>query len=165
MEIERKFLIKDLNKLDLSKYQHKTIVQDYLYVDNFTAIRKRKISENNINKYTYTIKTSKVGISVNEIEKDILEDEYNNLTLNPNYNTIEKERYIIPYEKYNIELDVFKGVYQGIIFAEIEFPSEDLAYEVKFPNWFGPELISKITNSEMAVKPVNKIFNILKIYN
>lgn len=98
MEIERKFLIKDLNKLDLSKYQHKTIVQDYLYVDNFTAIRKRKISENNINKYTYTIKTSKVGISVNEIEKDILEDEYNNLTLNPNYNTIEKERYIIPYE-------------------------------------------------------------------
>lgn len=162
MEIERKFLIKDLNKLDLSKYQHKTIVQDYLYVDNFTAIRKRKISENNINKYTYTIKTSKVGISVNEIEKDILEDEYNNLTLNPNYNTIEKERYIIPYEKYNIELDVFKGVYQGIIFAEIEFPSEDLAYEVKLPNWFGPELSSKITNSEMAVKPVNKILNILK---
>lgn len=162
MEIERKFLIKDINNLDLSKYQHKTIVQDYLYVDNFTAIRKRKISENNINKYTYTIKTSKVGISVNEIEKDILEDEYNNLTLNPNYNTIEKERYIIPYEKYNIELDVFKGVYQGIIFAEIEFPSEDLAYEVKLPNWFGPELSSKITNSEMAVKPVNKILNILK---
>lgn len=162
MEIERKFLIKDINNLDLSKYQHKTIVQDYLYVDNFTAIRKRKISENNINKYTYTIKTSKVGISVNEIEKDILEDEYNNLTLNPNYNTIEKERYIIPYEKYNIELDVFKGVYQGITFAEIEFPSEDLAYEVKLPNWFGPELSSKITNSEMAVKPVNKILNILK---
>ena len=162
MEIERKFLIKDINNLDLSKYQHKTIVQDYLYVDNFTAIRKRKISENNINKYTYTIKTSKVGISVNEIEKDILEDEYNNLTLNPNYNTIEKERYIIPYEKYNIELDVFKGVYQGIIFAEIEFPSEDLAYEVKLPSWFGSELSSKITNSEMAVKPVNKILNILK---
>ena len=162
MEIERKFLIKAINNLDLSKYQHKTIVQDYLYVDNFTAIRKRKISENNINKYTYTIKTSKVGISVNEIEEDILEDEYNNLTLNLNYNTIEKERYIIPYEKYNIELDVFKGVYQGIIFAEIEFPSEDLAYEVKLPNWFGPELSSKITNSEMAVKPVNKILNILK---
>lgn len=162
MEIERKFLIKDLNKLDLSKYQHKTIVQDYLYVDNFTAIRKRKISENNINKYTYTIKTSKVGISVNEIEKDILEDEYNNLTLNPNYNTIEKERYIIPYEKYNIELDVFKGVYQGIIFAEIEFPSEDLAFNIKLPDWFGQELSCKITNSEMAVKPVNKILNILK---
>lgn len=162
MEIERKFLVKDISNLDLSKYNHKFIVQNYLYVDNFTAIRKRKISENNINKYTYTIKTSKVGIFVNEIEKDILEDEYNNLTLNPNYNTIEKERYIIPYEKYNIELDVFKGVYQGIIFAEIEFPSEDLAYEVKLPNWSGPELSSKITNSEMAVKPVNKILNILK---
>ena len=164
MEIERKFLVKDISNLDLSKYNHKFIVQNYLYVDKFTAIRKRKISENNINKYTYTIKTFKVGISVNEIEKDISKEEYNNLTLNPNYNTIEKERYIIPYEKYNIELDVFKGVYQGIIFAEIEFPSEDLAFKVKLPNWFGPELSSKITNSEMAVKPVNKIFNILKIY-
>lgn len=165
MEIERKFLIKDISNLDLNNYHHKTIIQDYLYVDKFTAIRKRKISENNINKYTYTIKTAKVGISVNEIEKDISEDEYNNLTLNPNYNTIEKERYIIPYDKYNIELDVFKGVYQGIIFAEIEFPSEDLAYEIKLPNWFGPELSSKITNSEMAFKPVNKILNILKMYN
>lgn len=162
MEIERKFLVKDISNLDLSKYNHKFIVQNYLYVDKFTAIRKRKISENNINKYTYTIKTSKVGISVNEIEKDILEDEYNNLTLNSNYNTIEKERYIIPYEKYNIELDVFKGVYQGIIFAEIEFPSEDSAYEVKLPSWFGSELSSKITNSQMAIYPINKILNILK---
>ena len=51
-----------------------------------------KISENNINKYTYTIKTSKVGISVNEIEKDITKDEYNNLSLNPNYNTIVKKK-------------------------------------------------------------------------
>ena len=132
MEIERKFLIKAINNLDLSKYHHKTIVQDYLYLDNLTAIRKRKIFENDINKYTYTIKTFKVGISVNEIEKDISKEEYNNLTLNPNYNTIEKERYIIPYEKYNIELDVFKGVYQGIIFAEIEFPSEDLALKLNY---------------------------------
>lgn len=62
---------------------------------------------------------------------------------------------------YNIELDVFKGVYQGIIFAEIEFPSKDLAYEVKLPNWFGPELSSKITNSEMAVNQVNRIFCLL----
>ena len=47
MEIERKFLVKDINSLDLSKYHHKTIVQDYLYVDRFTAIRKRKITDNN----------------------------------------------------------------------------------------------------------------------
>ena len=42
MEIERRFLVKDLSKLDLSKYKHKRIIQDYLYKDKFTAIRKRK---------------------------------------------------------------------------------------------------------------------------
>lgn len=161
MEIERKFLVKDTNSLDLTKYHHKTIIQDYLYVDKFTAIRKRKISESNINKYIYTVKTAKVGISVNEIEKNISEDEYNNLSLNSNYNTIEKERYLIPYEKHNIELDIFKGVYQGIIFAEIEFLSEDLAFNIKIPDWFGPELSSKITNSQMAISPINKIFDLL----
>lgn len=162
MEIERKFLVKDINSLDLSKYHHKTIIQNYLYVDKFTAIRKRKIIDNNLNKFTYTIKTAKVGISVNEIEKDISEDEYNNLSLNPNYNTIEKERYLISFDKYNIELDIFKGIYQGIIFAEIEFSSEEIAFEIDLPNWFGPELSSKITNSEMAISPVNKIFDLLK---
>lgn len=163
MEIERKFLVKDINSLDLSKYHHKTIVQDYLYVDKFTAIRKRKISENNISKYTYTVKTAKVGISVNEIEKDIAEDEYNNLSLNSNYNTIEKERYLIPFDKYTIELDIFKGIYKGIIFAEIEFPSEALAFNIKLPNWFGPELSSKVTNSQMAISSVNEILDLLNI--
>ena len=163
MEIERKFLVKDINSLDLSKYHHKTIVQDYLYVDKFTAIRKRKISENNISKYTYTVKTAKVGISVNEIEKDISEDEYNNLSLNSNYNTIEKERYLIPFDKYNIELDIFSGIYKGIIFAEIEFPSEALAFNIKLPNWFGPELSSKVTNSQMAISSVNEILDLLNI--
>ena len=163
MEIERKFLVKDINSLDLSKYHHKTIVQDYLYVDRFTAIRKRKITDNNNNKYTYTIKTAKVGISVNEIEKDITKDEYNNLSLNPIYNTIEKERYLIPFDKYNIELDIFNGIYQGIIFAEIEFPSEALAFNIKLPNWFGPELSSKVTNSQMAISSVNEILDLLNI--
>ena len=163
MEIERKFLVKDINSLDLSKYHHKTIIQDYLYVDKFTAIRKRKISENNISKYTYTVKTAKVGISVKEIEKDIAEDEYNNLSLNSNYNTIEKERYLIPFDKYTIELDIFKGIYKGIIFAEIEFPSEALAFNIKLPNWFGPELSSKVTNSQMAISSVNEILDLLNI--
>lgn len=163
MEIERKFLVTDINILDLSKYHHKTIVQDYLYVDKFTAIRKRKIIDNNISKFTYTIKTAKVGISVNEIEKNITEDEYNNLSLNPIYNTIKKERYLIPFNKYNIELDIFKGIYQGIIFAEIEFPSEEVAFEIDLPNWFGPELSSKVTNSQMAVSPVNEILDLLNI--
>lgn len=41
MEIERKFLVKDILGIDLSKYSRKQIVQDYLYKDLYTIIRKR----------------------------------------------------------------------------------------------------------------------------
>lgn len=47
MEIERKFLISDLSKIpDLKKYKKKEIIQNYLYKDIYTAIRKRLIIEN-----------------------------------------------------------------------------------------------------------------------
>ncbi len=43
MEIERKFLVKDINAINeiISKYPKKTITQDYLYVDDYTAVRKK----------------------------------------------------------------------------------------------------------------------------
>ena len=107
MEIERKFLIKDINKLQLDDYVSKQIIQDYLYVDKLTAIRKRKIIENNQTRYIYTIKTEKSGYSVNEIEKEITKEVYDNLTVNNNFNQIDKIRYIIPYkDNLKIELDV-----------------------------------------------------------
>ena len=33
MEIERKFLINNIDNLDLTKYKKKSIIQDYLYFD------------------------------------------------------------------------------------------------------------------------------------
>ena len=79
MEIERKFLIKDLNEIDLNNYQSKQIIQDYLYVDELTAIRKRKIIDGNNEKYIYTIKTNKCNFSVNEIEREISKEVYEHL--------------------------------------------------------------------------------------
>ena len=163
MEIERRFLIKNLSKLDLSQYKHKRIIQDYLYKDRFTAIRKRKtVIKNNVS-YTYTIKTKKVGISVNELENEISEDEYNSLEVHPNFNHIDKTRYIIPYiDNLNIELDVFNDNFDGIIFAEIEYESENQANNIQLPEWFGNEITNKLTNSDMASRPVDEIFKIIK---
>ena len=165
MEIERKFLVNSLEGFDLSKYESKRIIQDYLYTDKFTAIRKRHLIVNDEHKYKYTIKTGKLKFSVNEIENNITEEEYNNLPINPNYNTIDKIRYLIPYENnLIIELDVFKGEYEGIVFAEIEFENEEQAENTKIPKWFGKELSSKVTNSMMAktntaemIKTINEI--------
>lgn len=161
MEIERKFVIKDLSEINLDNYEYKDITQDYLYKDNLTAIRKRKVVANNITKYYYTIKTNKVDISVNEIEREIDEQEYNKLSVNSTYNTIQKRRYIIPYiNNLFIELDVFEGSYKGIIFAEIEYIDEAQAKSLPIPNWFGKEISNTLTNSDMATLPINQVFDI-----
>lgn len=150
MEIERKFLVKDISNLDLSKYKQKHIVQDYVYSDLFTVIRKRAIKIANKTKYIYTIKTDRKGISVNEIEKEITKNEYDKIATSPNFKQIMKTRYLIPYLDKIIELDIFEGEYEGLIFAEIEFGSEKEAYEITLPKWFGKELTGKVTNSMMA---------------
>ena len=97
MEIERKFLVKDIDNIDLLKYHSKHIVQDYLYSDLLTTIRKRAITENNKTIYTYTIKTGKKGLSVNEIENEITKEQYDKIPLIPLNKKIVKTRYLIPY--------------------------------------------------------------------
>lgn len=160
MEIERKFLVKDISKLNLDKYKRKIIIQDYLYTDKFTAIRKRYIEQDNNKIYKYTVKTNKTKYAVNEIEKDITEEQYNELEVNPKNHTIEKVRYLIPYiEGLIIELDVFLGDYKGIVFAEIEFKSEEQANYIELPEWFGRELSNEVTNSMMATMNVEIIKN------
>jgi adenylate cyclase len=155
MEIEKKFLVKDISHLDLSNYNKIEMVQDYLYIDKLTIVRKRKCIKNNQKTYMYTIKTDKKNLSVNEIEKEITEDEYNNLPTNPSYNSLSKTRYIIPYiENLKIELDVFRGIYNGLIFAEIEFKSEEQANSISLPEWFDKELSHTITNSDMALRKI-----------
>ena len=163
MEIERKFIIKDLSSINLDNHKYKDITQDYLYKDNLTVIRKRKIVTNDMAKYYYTIKTNKVDISVNEIEKEISKEQYDKLLVNPKYHTIQKRRYIIPYmNNLDIELDVFEGIYKGFIFAEIEYINETQAKTVPIPNWFDKEISTSLTNSDMATLPINQI---LRIYD
>lgn len=155
MEIEKKFLVKDISHIDLSNYNKIEMVQDYLYIDKLTIVRKRKYIKNNKITYTYTIKTDKKNLSVNEIEKEITESEYNSLLTNTNYNSLSKTRYIIPYiNDLKIELDIFHGIYDGIVFAEIEFNSEEQANSIPVPEWFDKELSHTITNSDMALRKI-----------
>ena len=163
MEIERRFYIDDLSNIDLSKYEKKTIIQDYLYRDGITAVRKRKTVNDEGEKYCYTVKTKKVGISVNEIESSITKIEYDKLELNPNYKTISKNRYIIPYiEGLKIELDVFLEDFEGLVFAEIEFESEEQANKIELPSWFGKELSTKITNVQMTTMTKEEVLDLIK---
>ena len=80
MEIERKFLIKNKEKVkELTteyKDSKKVITQDYIFSDIFTAIRKRRIEKDGHVKYVYTVKTGRSTLSVNEYESEITKEQY-----------------------------------------------------------------------------------------
>ena len=50
---------------------------------------------------------------------------------------IEKERYLIPLQEgQKIELDIFHGYLEGLVFAEVEFQSVEEAEAFLPPDWF-----------------------------
>ena len=142
MEIERKFLI---NKLpDLSEYKYVDIQQGYLSTNPVVRIRKK----NDI--YILTYKGSGL-MAREEIEAALTEEAYQHLLGKIDGRPITKRRYLIPYDPYTIELDVFSGHKEGLIMAEVEFPSVEEANAFVAPDWFGEDVTkdSRYHNSNM----------------
>lgn len=51
-----------------------------------------------------------------------------------------------------IEMDVFEGAYEGLILAEVEFPTEEAALAFTPPEWFGRDVTftGEYSNSRLA---------------
>ncbi|SDB25409.1 CYTH domain-containing protein [Pseudobutyrivibrio sp. YE44] len=131
MEIERKFLIKELP--DLSKYEYVDIEQGYLSTNPVVRIRKKN------DKYILTYKGSGL-MAREEIEASLTKEAYQHLLEKIDGHAITKRRYLIPFEPYTIELDVFEGHKKGLIMAEVEFPSLEEANAFVAPDWFGDDV-------------------------
>lgn len=131
MEIERKFLIKELP--DLSKYEFLEIEQGYLSTNPVVRIRKKN------DKYILTYKGSGL-FAREEIEANLTKEAYEHLATKIDGYLITKKRYLIPLDPYTIELDVFEGHMDGLIMAEVEFPAVEEANSFNPPNWFGEDV-------------------------
>jgi len=148
MEIERKFLVKELpNNLD--SYSFHELEQAYLCTK--PVVRVRKEDDN----YYMTYKGPGY-IQREEYNLPLDADSYNHLLAKADGNIISKRRYLIPYDKYTIELDVFKGVFEGLIFAEVEFDTLDEATSFTPPEWFGEDVTKnrEYTNSYLSQKEI-----------
>lgn len=132
MEIERKFLIKEMPN-DLESYDFHIIEQAYLTVK--PTIRVRKEDDN----YYMTYKGSGL-LSHEEYNLSLTEEAYTTLRQKADGNIITKKRYLIPYEKYTIELDVFSEPFAPLIIAEVEFPSVEEAECFTVPKWFDTDV-------------------------
>ena len=138
MEIERKFTIKALPE-GLEHYEKKEIEQGYLCTSPVVRIRKSN------EEYILTYK-SKKGIvlaenatarSCEEVELPLTKESYEHLREKADGRLIAKTRYLIPIENgRKIELDIFHGYLTGLMFAEVEFGSEEEAAAFLLPDWF-----------------------------
>lgn len=145
MEIERKFLIKQLPQ-NLQDYPHHHIEQGYLCTSPVVRIRREDET------YTLTYK-SKGLLSREEYNLPLTPDSYSHLKTKTDGIMIEKTRYRIPEKNHlTIELDIFHGVYQGLMLAEVEFSSEEEAKAYQPPSWLGEDVTysSRYHNSSLS---------------
>ena len=156
MEIERKFLINTLPD-GLSKYPSDTIRQAYISTDPVIRVRQKS------NDYNLTIKSQGL-LAREETELPLSEESFSHLLKKADGIPIEKVRYRIPDSHgYLIELDIFRGAYEGFIMAEVEFPSVEEALAYTPPAWFGKDVTDnpEFHNSRLSQRSKEEICEFL----
>ncbi|MDP9902241.1 CYTH domain-containing protein [Variovorax ginsengisoli] len=98
-----------------------------------------------------TLKGKSVGLSRAEFEYPIpLADASALLADHCGLGKLEKVRYLVPVEGFVFEVDVFEGTLAGLVTAEVELPSEDIASPT--PAWLGKEVSHdfRYSNAQLA---------------
>ena len=133
MEIERKFLVKEI-PANLQQYAHHTIEQGYLCTNPVVRIRKQDDT------FILTYKGSGM-MSREEYNLPLNRDAYFHLKTKVDGNLIAKKRYVIPIQdRLKIELDIFEAPFAPLVLAEVEFPDEETANSFQPPAWFSEDV-------------------------
>lgn len=145
MEIERKYLIYELPE-QLESYPHKEFTQAYLCTEPVVRVRREGDA------YVLTYKSK--GLMVREeYNMPLTQEAFEHLLKKADGTIITKTRYVIPEKDgLKIELDIFHGKHEGLVLAEVEFPTEEMANAYEPPTWFGEDvtLSTKYHNSNLS---------------
>lgn len=148
MEIERKFLIKNIPE-NLDSYAFHLIEQRYLCTDPVVRVRRQD------DDYFLTYK-GKGLLAREEYNLPLTRSGYEHLIKKADGNIIKKKRYLIPIEDTDltIELDIFDKPFAPLIMAEVEFSSVEDANAFIAPDWFGEDVTNDPAyhNSNMSKK-------------
>ena len=148
IEIERKFLVSNLDECLQHHTNSKSIVQGYLSFDPARTVRVRKTDTGAF--LTIKGKSNATGDTRLEWEKEIPENEATLLLDLCLGETIRKTRYLVPHQSHLFEVDVFSGKLQGLVIAEVELSADD--EQLDLPIWIGEEVTGdpRFYNSDLA---------------
>ena len=135
LEIERKFLVVNdrwrehvTTKLELT--------DGLLSRDGDKKVRVRSFGD----RATLTVKSRAAGMRREEFEYEIPVADAESMLSLCGEMVVERTRHLVPWLGHTWEVDVFHGVLEGIVIAEIELPSETTLFER--PSWVGAEVTS-----------------------
>jgi adenylate cyclase len=133
MEVERKFLVNE--PPDLSGADADEIEQGYLAIGSDGEVRVRHMGE----KLVLTAKRGS-GLSRQEAEVELDRESFDELWPLTEGRRLQKRRHVLDRGDLKIEVDVYGGDLEGLVVAEIEFPSEEEARAFDPPDWLGEEV-------------------------
>lgn len=147
MEIERKYLVDKIPE-NYREFPCHVIEQAYLCTAPVVRIRREDDS------YYLTYK-GKGLMAREEYNLPLNEQAYNHLLPKADGIVLTKTRYLIPVDgsdHLTVEMDVFSGKYEGLVLAEVEFPTEEEALAFVAPEWFGRDVTfsGEYQNSRLA---------------
>ena len=147
IEIERKFLIKEIPKNCKQKIH---IKQYYIHVDD-KFVQRLRFFDNQ--KTIMSLKQNCAGLSRYEFEYEIPLEDAKKIVSMTNSIFIEKIRHIMYYESMKWEIDEFLGNNKGLLIAEVEL--EDENQKIKLPDWIVKEVTNqnKYFNYNLALRP------------
>lgn len=133
MEIERKFLIKEL-PANLESYKQQRISQGYINTNPVVRIRRSN------DDYYLTYK-GKGHMVREEYNLPLNAESFEHMLPKIDGILIDKIRYLIPLDKQlTAELDIFQGTLAPLRLVEVEFETVEEANTFIPPSWFGEEV-------------------------
>ena len=152
-EIERKYLVSD-DAFIGPAHSATRIAQGYLCARRVTA-RVRVYGD--VGYITFKGKSRDGGLSRFEFERQI-PLRCAELLLSRCNGKVEKVRYLVEYEGYTWEVDVFEGDNEGLVVAEVELP--DTECNAPLPAWIWKEVTADYhyRNSYLVKRPYKSWF-------
>lgn len=151
-EIERKFLVS--NESWRSQVTSRTAFrQGYIASLENRSVRVRIKADTDA---TLTIKIGASSIVRDEYEYDIPLRDAEELMTTALGIVIEKTRHTVDHEGFVWEIDVFEGLYEGLVVAEVEMNAE--TDQPSLPAWLGREVTGdpRFSNQNLATEDMSR---------
>ena len=151
-EIERKFLVdNDGWRTDITSAT--AFRQGYIASLEDRSMRIRIMNDSQA---TLTIKIGASSLVRDEYEYEIPIDDAEELMSTALGIVIEKTRYTVEHLGFTWEIDIFEGLYQGLVVAEVELKSVNDQPEL--PAWLGTEVTGdrRYSNQILATEDLSK---------